>query len=368
MLHNLAAPQTDLQRAVRWRSTASPASRRRWPRSRRTTTPTSTSSSPPSRAWRRSIEEANGGGPPSLEQAIYSLPYQAPFTENVDRIHAPAASERGDPRRKSPRRSATHSSVGAINLKAATTLNKELAESSQALAEFGSNPVVNARASKTSPRRSKSATRCSPGIAPAQSVLQLLDARLPQPREPAVRERRQSARSPAQVSCSRRPGPTTRATPPRRLANGPSEEHELEQARAIIDNNHLHANPYPNTAGPGQPQLCEAGNENYIVGKAIIGNLPAAQVSKNREITSREPEPVRRNVPLEHAQGARHLDHERQEQMSDVPVSGGSAPVGGDGRPPDSRRGPTARSDAGGAAATKSRSSSCSATTRCASG
>ncbi len=38
--------------------------------------------------------------------------------------------------------------------------------------------------------------------------------------------------------------------------------------------NHLHSNPYPNTAAPGQPEECEAGNERYEVGVTRIGNTP----------------------------------------------------------------------------------------------
>ncbi|HEX3733978.1 MAG TPA: MlaD family protein [Solirubrobacterales bacterium] len=38
--------------------------------------------------------------------------------------------------------------------------------------------------------------------------------------------------------------------------------------------NHLHFNPYPNTAAPGQPNGCEAGNEKYAVGKTVIGPAP----------------------------------------------------------------------------------------------
>ncbi len=38
--------------------------------------------------------------------------------------------------------------------------------------------------------------------------------------------------------------------------------------------NHLHSNPYPNTAAPGQPHECEAGNERYEVGVTRIGNTP----------------------------------------------------------------------------------------------
>jgi ABC-type transporter Mla subunit MlaD len=38
--------------------------------------------------------------------------------------------------------------------------------------------------------------------------------------------------------------------------------------------NHLHYNPLPNTAAPGQTRGCEAGNEKYAVGKTVIGEAP----------------------------------------------------------------------------------------------
>ena len=38
----------------------------------------------------------------------------------------------------------------------------------------------------------------------------------------------------------------------------------------------LHANPYPNTAAPGQGGECEAGNEPYLPGQQI-GNVPGNQ-------------------------------------------------------------------------------------------
>jgi virulence factor Mce-like protein len=41
--------------------------------------------------------------------------------------------------------------------------------------------------------------------------------------------------------------------------------------------NHLHYNPYPNTAAPGQPKECEAGNEPYRAGQTLIGNVPGNQ-------------------------------------------------------------------------------------------
>ena len=36
----------------------------------------------------------------------------------------------------------------------------------------------------------------------------------------------------------------------------------------------LHVNPYPNTDAPGQTAECSAGNEQFINGKAVIGNPP----------------------------------------------------------------------------------------------
>ncbi|MDX6607049.1 MAG: phospholipid/cholesterol/gamma-HCH transport system substrate-binding protein [Solirubrobacterales bacterium] len=42
------------------------------------------------------------------------------------------------------------------------------------------------------------------------------------------------------------------------------------------DSNFLHYNPYPNTASPGQPRECEAGNEGFP-GGVTIGNIPGNQ-------------------------------------------------------------------------------------------
>ncbi len=41
--------------------------------------------------------------------------------------------------------------------------------------------------------------------------------------------------------------------------------------------NFLHINPYPNTAAPGQPKECEAGNEPWVTGRQVIGNPPGNQ-------------------------------------------------------------------------------------------
>jgi virulence factor Mce-like protein len=48
-------------------------------------------------------------------------------------------------------------------------------------------------------------------------------------------------------------------------ANGPTAD------------NHLHVDPYPNTASPGQTKECEAANERYLKGQTVIGNDPGNQ-------------------------------------------------------------------------------------------
>jgi hypothetical protein len=61
---------------------------------------------------------------------------------------------------------------------------------------------------------------------------------------------------------------------------GPNSESGMSSAPAndpANPANHLHANPYPNTAAPGQTRECEGGNERYLVGQTIVGNVPGNQ-------------------------------------------------------------------------------------------
>jgi virulence factor Mce-like protein len=60
-------------------------------------------------------------------------------------------------------------------------------------------------------------------------------------------------------------GPNNEMGPASAPANGPTRD------------NHLHSNPYPNTASPGQPAECEAGNEDYLAGQTVLGNVPGTQ-------------------------------------------------------------------------------------------
>jgi phospholipid/cholesterol/gamma-HCH transport system substrate-binding protein len=60
-------------------------------------------------------------------------------------------------------------------------------------------------------------------------------------------------------------GPDNEGGPAGAPANGP------------LPANHLHSNPYPNTAAPGQPRECEAGTEVWAPGRTVIGNVAGNQ-------------------------------------------------------------------------------------------
>ena len=98
-------------------------------------------------------------------------------------------------------------------------------------------------------------------ITPAQTGLQLRDAPAPQRAEPAEPRRRHRhwpavhVMSAGQIDAFQgRRARTARTAPPRRPPTAPADRLA----------NFLHVNPYPNTAAPGQPHVCAAGNEKYI--------------------------------------------------------------------------------------------------------
>lgn len=231
-----------------------------------------------------SLEKATELGPPSLRQAIYSLPFEAKFTENsTEFMHLlrPSASLL-----VSVAPPLAHAvTVGAVNLNAATALNSELASASQALRAFGENPIVPVSLDDFT----QTLTLGNPvlaGLAPAQVNCNYLTLAFRNLASLTSENIGLGTLSRASIVLSPN-GPNNEGFPSSAPANGPSVEHPFHST-AIIDNNHVHANPYPNVTGPGQPpKNCEAANETYVPGKAVIGNVPGATGTAH-EITSRE--------------------------------------------------------------------------------
>jgi virulence factor Mce-like protein len=233
----------------------------------------------------RSLEEATEGGPASLEQAIHSLPFEAAFTEKSTefmRLLRPTA--KGLVTVAPPLGRAF--AIGAVNLNAATTLNTRLAESSQALLKFDQNPIV-AAGLEDFTQTLQFANPVLAGLAPEQALCNYLT--LTFRNVASLQSENIGVGTLGRAGIVLAPsGPNNEGFPSSGPANGPSIEKAFVGSSQIVDNNHVHANPYPNVAGPGQPKLCEAANESYEKGKAIDGNLPAASVGTNRELTSRD--------------------------------------------------------------------------------
>ena len=178
---------------------------------------------------------------------------------------------------------------GAVNLSAATALNTELANAAKAFQAFAQNPVVTLGLEDLT----QTTTLGNPlvaGLAPEQVTCNYLTLAFRNFASTALREhRRRHARSRAAGAL---PGRGQRRGLPLLGAGQRPLDRSGSRAREgklgpLINDNHLHYNPYPNVAGPGQPQECEAGNETYAVGQTVIGHAPG-NAGTTPEATTRE--------------------------------------------------------------------------------
>ena len=234
-----------------------------------------------------SLEAAIEGGPAALHQATVSLPFQAEFVnKSADfmRLLRPSASIL-----RTVAAPLGHAlSVGAVNIRTATALAPELRESSQALAAFAQNPVVTNGIEQFT-RTLGYANPLLAGVAPVQTNCNYVTL--------AFRNLASALSESVGVGTLGRAagvlapdGPNNEGVPASAPANGPSVDHSggLVQGEVgpLVDNNHLHYNPYPYVGAPGQPRVCEAGNEKYTPGQATIGNSRGG-VGAEHETTSR---------------------------------------------------------------------------------
>lgn len=235
-----------------------------------------------------SLEQTIADGPAAQRQAIYSLPHEAPFVENVTEFMRLLRPSARDLRTVAPQLGHAFA-VGAVNLRAATALNKNVAEAAQAFQAFAQNPVVTLSLEDLT-QTAEVGEPFIGGLAPAQAYCNYITLTF---RNIAnLFAENIGVGTLARVAPVLSPnGPNAEGFPAAQPANGPSIEREASVGGVPgkpVDNDHLHSNPYPNVAGPGQPRTCEAGNESYIPGQLVTGNVPAAQNAGNRELTSRE--------------------------------------------------------------------------------
>jgi hypothetical protein len=175
--------------------------------------------------------------------------------------------------------------VGAVNLRAATALNSQLASNAQALRAFSENPLV-FLALEDFTQTLQIGNPILAGLAPEQATCNYFTLAFRNLASLTSENVGVGTLSRAAIVLTPN-GPNNEGFPSSAPANGPSVEHGF-RSTAIIDNNHVHANPYPNVAGPGQPAgNCESGNETFTPGKAVVGNVPGS-TGTSHEGTSRE--------------------------------------------------------------------------------
>jgi virulence factor Mce-like protein len=219
-----------------------------------------------------SLEQSIEGGPPALRQATSSLPFEAEFVNKSAtfmRLLRPSAHILTTV--AAPLGHAL--SVGAVNVRAATTLAPELNEASQAFAAFAKNPLVTSAIEDLTHTLGLGNPLLA-GLTPSQTNCNYVT--LAFRNLASVLSESIGVGTVGRAAAVLAPnGPNNEGLPSSGPANGPGVP------------NHLHANPYPNVGGPGQPRECEAGKESYVQGQNVTGNLPG-NVGTSHEETARE--------------------------------------------------------------------------------
>jgi virulence factor Mce-like protein len=229
-----------------------------------------------------SLERTIEGGPASLHQAIHSLQYEQPFFEKATefvRLLRPSAKILT--KVAAPLGHAF--AVGAVNVRAAAALNAQLASSLQALELFSKNPLVLLGLEELT-RTAEVGTPLFAGLAPAQTNCNYITLAFRNLAN-SLSESIGNGTLARVVPLLAPSGENNEGLPASAPANGPSDDENVT-THTKIEDNHLHYNPYPYVGGPGQPQECEAGNMQYVVGKTVIGNT-STTLGTNHEKTVR---------------------------------------------------------------------------------
>jgi ABC-type transporter Mla subunit MlaD len=231
------------------------------------------------RVSRPYIQETISKGPETLDAAIVDLPALRPFLHDSERFFTalkPGAKALGA---TSPTiASALRTGIPVLN--ASPTLNAQLPPTADALLALQQAPgafngldlLINTNELLAPAIRF---------IAPAQTTCNYLSV--------AFRNLASAADDNGlggwinAIAFQPADGPNSEGGPASAPANGGADSTGAEDPL-----NHLHSNPYPNTAAPGQPKECEAGNEHYELGVTRIGNTPRNDGIKTAEQSKKQ--------------------------------------------------------------------------------
>lgn len=218
------------------------------------------------------LQETISKGPPTEDVTIATLPRIRPFLRNSEALFREFQPSARLLVTAAPALAAATRS-GPPVLRKTPVLNAELAPTAQAVIDFGATPGVNAGLDILR----QSNALLDPTllyITPAQTVCNYVTLLL--------------RNGGSIVSLGDGIGTWQRflvldppsTPPPGNVVQGPNNPGSVSAnapANGPLLENHLHYNPYPNTAGPGQPRECEAGNEPYNAAQTLVGNPPGNQ-------------------------------------------------------------------------------------------
>jgi virulence factor Mce-like protein len=208
------------------------------------------------------IQESISEGPETLDAAIAGFPVQRPFLANTEalfrelqpgaRALLTAAPDLADALE-----------IGTPVLKRSPAFNERLASLLTELETFAEDPLV----PRGINRLTDTVRTLNPTLqflAPTQTTCNYIASWFRNIGS-LLSEGDQNGTWQRFIIVANPQGPNNEGGPSSGPADGPTLE------------NHLHSNPYPNTAAPGQPRECEAGNETFIKGRTVTSNVPGTQ-------------------------------------------------------------------------------------------
>jgi virulence factor Mce-like protein len=225
------------------------------------------------------LQDTISNGPPALETATRELPKQQEFLANSEGFFHDLR-----PGVKALRGAAGDLAdafeIGTPALKRSVKFNQQLKPTFQALEDFAQDPLVKLGVNDLT----QTATIANPllsYIVPSQTVCNYWTL-LFRNAASLLSEGDQNGTGQRFMIVATPQGPNNEGGPSSAPANGGGTA-----------DNYLHANPYPNTAAPGQTAECEAGNEKFIKGKKVVGNVPGNQGEKTEKtkLSSDTPNP-----------------------------------------------------------------------------
>ena len=218
------------------------------------------------------LQETISEAPVTEEVAIRDFPRQRPFLRNQTALFSVLRPGVATLPRSAPIL-ADAFEAGTDVLPRTEPLNEDLAEVFESLAEFSDDPLVRQGIDQLT-RLASSLRPTLRFLTPAQTVCNYATlwfrnaASLLSDGDPNGTWQRFQVIAAPSVRATGIYGPNNEGFPSSGPADGPQVE------------NHLHLNPYPNTAAPGQVRECEAGKEVFARGETVIGNVPGNQGTK----------------------------------------------------------------------------------------